>query len=51
VRGADLVRAGVPPGPAIGRALAEVRAALLDGRAGGPEAQLEMALRVAREGR
>ena len=32
VTGADLVRAGVAPGPAIGRALAEVRAAVLDGR-------------------
>jgi tRNA nucleotidyltransferase (CCA-adding enzyme) len=51
VRGADLVRAGVPPGPAIGRALAEVRAAVLDGRVGGPDEQLALALRVAREGR
>ena len=51
VRGADLVRAGIPPGPAIGRALAAVRAALLDGRVGGPEEQLALALRVAREGR
>jgi tRNA nucleotidyltransferase (CCA-adding enzyme) len=51
VRGADLVGAGIPPGPAIGRALAEVRAALLDGRVGGPEEQLALALRVAREGR
>ena len=51
VRGADLVRAGIPPGPAIGRALAKVRAALLDGRVGGPEEQLALALRVAREGR
>ncbi|HEX2508151.1 MAG TPA: hypothetical protein VHK23_07500 [Miltoncostaeaceae bacterium] len=51
VRGADLVGAGIPPGPAIGRALAVVRAALLDGRVGGPEEQLALALRVAREGR
>ena len=51
VRGADLVRAGVPPGPAIGRALAEVRAALLDGLVGGPDEQLDLALRVARERR
>ncbi len=49
VRGADLVRAGVPPGPAIGRALAEVRAAVLDGRVGGPHDQLALALRVAGE--
>jgi tRNA nucleotidyltransferase (CCA-adding enzyme) len=51
VRGADLVAAGIPPGPAIGRALAEVRGALLDGRVGGREEQLALALRVAREGR
>ena len=51
VGGADLVRAGVAPGPAIGRALAEVRAALLDGRVGGPEEQLALALRTAREHR
>jgi tRNA nucleotidyltransferase (CCA-adding enzyme) len=49
VRGADLVRAGVPPGPAIGRALAAVRAAVLDGRVGGRDAQLALALRVAGE--
>lgn len=51
VRGADLVRAGIPPGPAIGRALAGVRAALLDGRVGGADEQLALALRLAREGR
>jgi tRNA nucleotidyltransferase (CCA-adding enzyme) len=51
VRGADLVRAGVAPGPAIGRALAAVRAAVLDDRVGGREEQLALALRVAREGR
>jgi tRNA nucleotidyltransferase (CCA-adding enzyme) len=49
VTGADLVRAGVTPGPAIGRALAEVRAALLDGRVGGHDEQLALALRAARE--
>ena len=48
VSGADLMRAGVAPGPAIGRALEEVRAAVLDGRVGGREQQLELALRVAR---
>ena len=48
VRGADLVRAGVPPGPEIGRALAAVRAAVLDGRVGGADEQLAMALRLAR---
>ncbi|MBJ7457016.1 MAG: CCA tRNA nucleotidyltransferase [Thermoleophilia bacterium] len=49
VTGADLVRAGVAPGPAIGRALAEVRAALLDGRVDDHDAQLALALRAARE--
>jgi tRNA nucleotidyltransferase (CCA-adding enzyme) len=49
VRGADLVAAGVRPGPAIGRALAAVRAALLDGRVGGRDEQLALALRTAQE--
>jgi hypothetical protein len=49
VRGSDLVRAGVAPGPAIGRALAAVRAAVLDGAVGGPDEQLALALRVAAE--
>jgi tRNA nucleotidyltransferase (CCA-adding enzyme) len=49
VRGADLVAAGVTPGPAIGRALAGVRAAVLDGRVGGPGEQLALALRLAGE--
>jgi len=31
VRGTDLVAAGVPPGPAIGRALLATRRARLDG--------------------
>jgi tRNA nucleotidyltransferase (CCA-adding enzyme) len=51
IRGADLVRAGVRPGPAIGRALAEVRAAVLDGLVGGRDEQLELALRAAAAGR
>jgi tRNA nucleotidyltransferase (CCA-adding enzyme) len=50
VTGADLVRAGVAPGPAIGRALAEVRAAVLDGRVEGHDAELALALRLARGG-
>jgi tRNA nucleotidyltransferase (CCA-adding enzyme) len=49
IRGSDLVAAGVAPGPAIGRALAEVRAALLDGAIETREDQLDLALRVARE--
>ncbi len=48
VRGADLVAAGVPPGPEIGRALAAVRAAVLDGRVGGADEQLALALRLAK---
>jgi tRNA nucleotidyltransferase (CCA-adding enzyme) len=47
VSGADLVAAGVAPGPAIGRALRAVRAAVLDGEAGEPEQQLAIALAVA----
>jgi tRNA nucleotidyltransferase (CCA-adding enzyme) len=43
VDGSDLVAAGVRPGPAIGRALAVVRAAVLDGEAGDREAQLALA--------
>lgn len=48
VTGADLVGEGVAPGPAIGRALAQVRAAMLDGRVSGRDEQLALALRVAR---
>ena len=47
INGADLVAAGVPPGPAIGRALAAVRADVLDGRAGDRDQQLAHALVVA----
>ena len=49
VTGADLVAEGVAPGPAIGVALARVRAAMLDGRVDDREEQLALALRVARE--
>lgn len=49
VRGADLVAEGIPPGPAIGRALARVRAALLDGEIASPDEELALALRTARE--
>ena len=46
IDGSDLVRAGVAPGPAIGRALTEVRAALLDGEvAEAFDDQLALALR------
>jgi tRNA nucleotidyltransferase (CCA-adding enzyme) len=48
ISGEDLVAAGIRPGPAIGRALAAVRAARLDGHVGtDPAAQLELALRAA----
>ncbi len=48
IGGADLVAAGIAPGPAIGRALAAVRAAVLDHRVDGRDAQLALALDVAR---
>jgi tRNA nucleotidyltransferase (CCA-adding enzyme) len=47
IRGADLVAAGVPAGPAIGRALAKTRQALEDGRIGRDD-ELAFALRIAR---
>ena len=47
VTGTDLVAAGVRPGPGIGRALAHLRAAVLDGTAGDRDAQLAYALSVA----
>lgn len=49
VNGSDLVAAGVPAGPAIGRALRAVRAAVLDGAIGGRDEQLALALECARE--
>jgi tRNA nucleotidyltransferase (CCA-adding enzyme) len=48
ISGEDLVRAGIAPGPAIGRALAAVRAARLDGHVDGDRgAQLTLALHAA----
>lgn len=47
VRGADLIAAGIPPGPAIGRALAKTRDALDRGRLA-PREALAFALRAAR---
>jgi hypothetical protein len=44
IDGSDLVAAGVRPGPGIGRALAVVRAAVLDGEIGDRDAQLALAL-------
>jgi len=50
IRGADLVAAGLPPGPEIGRALAATRAARLD-RHLGAEGELAFALAFARRER
>lgn len=44
VTGADLVAAGVAPGPEIGRALRAVRAAVLDGEVSGRGEQMALAL-------
>jgi tRNA nucleotidyltransferase (CCA-adding enzyme) len=49
IRGADLVAAGVPPGPRIGQALACTRRARLDGRIA-PEGELDFALAAAAAG-
>ncbi len=52
IRGADLIAAGVAPGPRIGRALEATRRARLDGLLDGPEerqAELDYALSVATE--
>ncbi len=49
IDGADLLAAGLEPGPAVGAGLAAARAAKLDGRAEGRDAELAEALRAARE--
>ena len=49
VSGEDLIAAGVPEGPAIGRALHGTLARKLDGLVSGREQELETALRLARE--
>ncbi|HEX4009072.1 MAG TPA: hypothetical protein VHX62_03655 [Solirubrobacteraceae bacterium] len=48
IDGVDLLEAGIARGPAIGAGLAAARAAKLDGRAAGREAELAEALRAAR---
>jgi tRNA nucleotidyltransferase (CCA-adding enzyme) len=48
ITGDDLIAAGVPEGPAIGRALDETLAHKLDGRVSGRDEELELALRVAK---
>jgi tRNA nucleotidyltransferase (CCA-adding enzyme) len=48
IGGADLIRAGVPSGPGIGRALAATLAARMDGKIS-PEQELSFALEAARK--
>ena len=50
VDGSDLVAAGVPEGPAVGRGLAEALRRKLDGEISGRNADLEAALEAARDG-
>jgi tRNA nucleotidyltransferase (CCA-adding enzyme) len=47
--GDDLRAAGIPEGPAIGRALRETLKRKLDGEVNGRDAELELALSIARE--
>ena len=49
VTGDDLIEAGIPESPAIGRALAETLRLKLDGRVDGREQELAKALELARE--
>ena len=48
ITGDDLLEAGVPQGPAVGRALDEALRAKLDGEVSGRERELEVALHAAR---
>jgi tRNA nucleotidyltransferase (CCA-adding enzyme) len=48
IDGEDLIAAGVPEGPAVGAGLAEALRRKLDGEVSGREAELEVALTVAR---
>lgn len=50
ISGDDLLAAGVPEGPAIGRGLEEALRAKLDGELSGRDAELSRALEVAEEG-
>jgi tRNA nucleotidyltransferase (CCA-adding enzyme) len=49
ISGADLLAAGVPAGPAVGRALEETLRRKLDGLVAGRDDELETALQLARE--
>ncbi len=51
ISGTDLLRAGVPEGPAVGRGLGAALRAKLDGETRGREDELEVALEAAGEGR
>lgn len=48
ITGDDLIAAGVEPGPALGRALAETLRAKLDGEVEGRDDELRYALKVVR---
>ncbi|HYU61398.1 MAG TPA: hypothetical protein VEK39_11610 [Solirubrobacterales bacterium] len=50
ITGQDLITAGVPEGPALGRGLKTALARKLDGEIAGREAELSAALEAAREG-
>jgi tRNA nucleotidyltransferase (CCA-adding enzyme) len=50
IRGEDLLEAGVPEGPAIGRGLGEALRRKLDGEISGREEELRVALEAARAG-
>jgi len=49
IDGADLIAAGVPEGPAVGRGLEEALRRKLDGEIDGRENELEVALRAAKD--
>jgi tRNA nucleotidyltransferase (CCA-adding enzyme) len=49
ITGDDLIRAGVPESPAVGRALSETLRRKLDGEVSGREEELKLALAIARE--
>jgi tRNA nucleotidyltransferase (CCA-adding enzyme) len=51
ITGADLIAAGTPEGPAIGRALRETLRRKLDGEVAGRDAELRLALELVREDR
>ncbi|HWC85028.1 MAG TPA: hypothetical protein VG388_00715 [Solirubrobacteraceae bacterium] len=51
IDGGDLIAAGIPEGPAVGRGLRAALAAKLDGLVFGSESELAEALRAARDGR